>query len=230
VAGKTATLDITTNHLTMAGATGAASTGALTKAGAGTLTLTGTSTYSGITTISGGSLALGAGDSINNSGGVALDNGHFNVSAIPAGYAVAALTGNGSVTGDLTVTRLVPGSSPGTITFDNTLTLTSIADFEINGLGAGEYDLATGGGGSQQVNFGGTLNLLFAPGFNTTGTVKIFDFETYSGNFTTVNPTGLASGYEASFDQTSGLVTVIPEPGAGLLGSLGLLALLRRRR
>jgi fibronectin-binding autotransporter adhesin len=65
-AGKTATLDVT-NSLSLAGATGAATTGALTKTGNGTLTLTGASTYSGGTTISTGTLqasnssALGTG-------------------------------------------------------------------------------------------------------------------------------------------------------------------------
>jgi MYXO-CTERM domain-containing protein len=42
--------------------------------------------------------------------------------------------------------------------------------------------------------------------------------------------TGLASGFTASFDATNGIVTVVPEPNAALFGSLGLLALLRRRR
>jgi autotransporter-associated beta strand protein len=65
---------------------------------------------------------------------------------------------------------------------------------------------------------------------DTVGSVKIFDFEGYSGNFTSVLPTGLASGFTATFDQTNGIVTVVPEPKAAFLGSLGMLALLRRRR
>jgi hypothetical protein len=78
---------------------------------------------------------------------------------------------------------------------------------------------------------GGTLNLFFQAGFNTEGTAKIFDFDTFAGSgFTTLNTSGLASGFTASFNAANGIVTVIPEPGVALLGGLGLLALLRRRR
>ena len=60
-AGKTAIIDVSTSgqSLSLAGATGTATTGALTKTGAGTLTLTGASTYSGGTTLNNGTLLLG---------------------------------------------------------------------------------------------------------------------------------------------------------------------------
>ncbi len=56
-AGKTATFDITTNNLTVSGAS-TASNGALTKTGTGTLTLSGANTYTGATTVSQGTLVL----------------------------------------------------------------------------------------------------------------------------------------------------------------------------
>jgi autotransporter-associated beta strand protein len=204
----------------------------LTKSTAGTVTLSGANSYSGSTIINGGILALASTGSINNSSGVVLNNGTFSVSAVSGGYAIASLAGNGSVTGDLSVSgTLGIGASPGMITFNDDLTLggSSISNFEIT-LGFATYDLATSGLGSQTANFAGTLNLLFDSGFNTAGSVKIFDFDVYGGNFTSVVASGLASGFTATFDETTGIVTVVPEPGAAFLGSLGALALLRRRR
>ena len=58
--GKTATLDIVTNDLTMSGGA-AATTGALTKTGAGKLILTGAHLNTGITTVTTGTLQVGAG-------------------------------------------------------------------------------------------------------------------------------------------------------------------------
>jgi fibronectin-binding autotransporter adhesin len=203
----------------------------LTKSTAGTVTLSGANTYSGATTINGGILSLASTGSINNSSGVILNNGTFNVSSISGGYTVAALAGTGLISGNLTVSGTLDiGSSSGAIIFNDDLTLgaSSISNFEINS-GFASYDLALGGSGSQAVSFAGTLNLLFASGFNTLGSVKIFDFETYTGNFTSVVPTGLAAGLTATFDATSGTLTVVPEPKATLLGALGVLLLLRRR-
>ena len=118
------------------------------------------------------------------------------------------------------------------MTFADGLTLDagSVSNFEINSLTAGFYDLAQGGSGVQAVAFGGTLNLVFQAGFNTLGTIKIFDFESYSGTFTAVNPTGLDGGYSASFNALTGEVTVVPEPSTWALLSLGFGALVLRAR
>jgi len=45
-----------------------------------------------------------------------------------------------------------------------------------------------------------------------------------------VNFSGLGAGQSAVFNATTGFVTVIPEPQAALIGGIGMLALLRRRR
>jgi len=146
-----------------------------------------------------------------------------------------SLTGSGSVTGDITIPgTLAIGNSPGTVTFNNNLTIgssaNSIFEFIDSSFGSGTYDRAVGGTGSA-VTFGGTLSLLFSGGTYTTGsTVQIFSFDNYAGGFSTVNFSGLDVGQSATFNSATGFVTVVPESGSALLGGLGLLALLRRRR
>lgn len=211
----------------------------LTKSGSGTWALSNSNTYSGDTTITQGSLVIESGGSIANSSTIQIASGaNLDVSAL-SGFTVGSsqtLAGSGTVTGEIGINGTLDiGSSPGTMTFDNNLTLgsTSVSNFEINGFTLGNYDLAAAADlETQTVNFNsGILNLLFQSGFNTEGSVKIFDFDDYAGiGFSTVNATGLADGYTASFDTTNGIVTVIPEPSICLLGSLGALALLRRRR
>jgi len=209
-------------------------TGGFTWNSAGTLTLTAASTHSGDTVISDGTIALGSSGSISNSS-VVLNNGTFNVSALAGGYTIesgTSLRGVGSVVGDLTINgALAIGSSPGTMNFGGDLGLNGVADFEFTDptLTLGSYDLALGTG---VVGFGGILNLFFSGGSYADGaTVQIFDFDGgYSGDFAAINFTGLAAGQSATFDATTGFVTVIPEPAAALLGGSGLLLLFRRRR
>ncbi|MEY3897207.1 MAG: hypothetical protein RLZZ214_2728 [Verrucomicrobiota bacterium] len=195
----------------------------VTKQGTGTWVISNNNSYTGATTVNAGKLVI---------------NGNISTSSLTTVKTTATLGGSGTV-GGVTVEsggRFAPGNSPGTMTLagDLTLDLNSISDFEINAFSSGNYDLALAQvTGTQTVNFNsGILNLLFQAGFNTSGSVKIFDFDTYAGlGFGTVNVTGLADGYTATFNATNGIVTVVPEPDAAMLvGGLGALALLRRRR
>lgn len=197
-------------------------TNTTTYTGNGTITLGGNNTYTGTTTVRSGTLIV---------------NGNISTSPLTTVADGGTLGGSGTV-GTTTVLSggtFAPGNSPGTMTFTGDLGLNSgsEAEFEINAFTLGNFDLASAAvAGTQTVTFnGGILNLLFQAGFNTTGSVKIFDFDVYAGSgFTSVTSSGLASGYEATFDSATGIVTVIPEPRAALIGGLGLLVLLRRRR
>jgi autotransporter-associated beta strand protein len=219
--------------------------GSLRMEGAGTLTLSGNNTHTGNTTVSTGTLVIASGGSIASSSGIIMGaNTTFDVSAVSftlGEFNPQTLSGGGTIAGHFTIGAsgiLAIGASPGTMTFANDLGLDadSISNFEINGFTLGNYDLAIAASeGIQTVRFnGGILNLLFQTGFSTLGAVKIFDFDIYDvgSGFTSVNTSGLASGYSAFFDNSNGVVTVIPEPSAALLGGFGLLSLLllcRRR-
>lgn len=207
--------------------------------GNGTVHLNAANTYTGSTSVTSGRLVLGSGGSITSSSSIAVGSaGTLDVSAV-SGFSLSSgqtLTGVGTVAGDVSVGAgvLAIGSSPGTMTFEDDLafTLSSVANFEINALGAGNYDLALGLGNDQTVTFDGTLNVAFLDGFGTVGSFQIFDFENYVGDFDSVFFSGLASGYNATFDSLTGTVSVVPEPGAISLVTIGLLAVLiflRRR-
>jgi hypothetical protein len=86
------------------------------------------------------------------------------------------------------------------------------------------------------VVFGGILNLAFSGGTYADGTDVLQLFANTggrSGNFSAVNATGLAAGQSATFNPTTGFITVVPEPStcASLLAGLayGGSVMFRRR-
>jgi fibronectin-binding autotransporter adhesin len=187
---------------------------------------------------------LGSGKTLTNNGTV---NGSFTVAS------GATLNGSGTFNNAVTVNgALNPGNSPGTQTYGAGLTLgaASTTTMEIAGLGgvAGtDFDYINVTGGT--LTFDGTLAIVDFGGFDIsaqTGTYNLFDMVAGAGDFDAVIVDGNALTYSVGTDDWSATVgdatynfaegngvlsvTVVPEPTAALMGGLGLLGLLRRRR
>jgi autotransporter-associated beta strand protein len=175
--------------------------GGLTKTGAGTLTLAGTNTFSGNTTVSAGTLVVNnPAGSATGSGAVSIANG-------------GTLAGNGIISGAVTVNSggtLVPGNTPGTLTFGNSLTLAagSTNIFEISNAPltndvAKIFGALTNGGALIVTNIG-VAALAAGDSF------KLFNAGSYSGAFSKVIlpplPAGL--GWNTNTLNTSGTLSV----------------------
>ena len=106
-ASTTATVDVTTNNLTLAGAS-TATTGALTKSGLGTLTLAGANLATGATTVNGGTLAITGSTSstsvaVNNTGRLLVQNTAATGTAPVTVNSGGSLGGTGSISGNVTI-------------------------------------------------------------------------------------------------------------------------------
>jgi len=126
-------------------------------------------------------------------------------------------------------------ASTGALSVENSLTMSSkaISNFTINGWTSELHGIVKGTDATtDSVAFAGTLNFAFGSGVGS-GSAKVYDFDSYSGSLSSVNFSGLRSGYTASFDQTTGILTVVPEPTVFILmltGLMGLVAYAWRKR
>jgi autotransporter-associated beta strand protein/T5SS/PEP-CTERM-associated repeat protein len=202
--------------------------GSLVKRGAGLLTLTGSNTYTGLTTVQAGTLSLSGSGAIG-SGGLSLAAGTvFDISAsdqtvftFPAG---SDLTGLGTISGSGKTLAVLgdfsPGSSPGTFFIGTGVTLdlagAAGSTFEISSPAytAGSYDLVSGQG---NVVLGGPLTLAFSNGPYAAGSNVLQLFTNaglLSGSFSSVSATGLEPGQSATYDASTGYVSIVPEPSS----------------
>ena len=244
----TLTVNATTASSYAGTITGAA---ALSKSGGETLTLSNINTYSGDTTIAAGSLALSEGGSINDSAVIdvqsaaTLSIAGVTTSTTIGGSSAQTLKGLGSIDlGAKTMTigssgTLAPGASPGTLDFAATVGASlnfaagSTIAFE---LGTTSDLIAFDSAGDWLSGSGNaTLSLNLLGGFNYASAYTVFQNVTTTG-FTLANITGYDTvAYSANFVQSGNdyalSFTAIPEPNvAALLGGLGSLLLMRRRR
>jgi autotransporter-associated beta strand protein len=206
----------------------------ITKSGSGTMQLTGNNTYTGATTVTGGTLVVNG--SIANATTTTVQSG-------------ATISGSGSV-GNLTVDSgafVNPGNSPGILTVNGAYNQAGTLVTEITGLNAGtQHDQVVVNGavsltGSLNVQFtGGTYsvdNLIFLLLNDSTDAVNgIFtgfnegDTVTQYGGFDWIISYSADSSTSSFTGGNDIALRAIPEPSAAILGGLGLLGCLRRRR
>jgi autotransporter-associated beta strand protein len=225
-------------------ANGAVGGMSLTKTGDGTQILTGTNSYTGVTNVNSGKLVI---------------NGSISTSSLTTVAVGATLGGSGTVGKTVINGTLAVGNSPGQMNFTDTLGLNGTTVMEIDGtLGAGVTDghdfiNLTGIGAAGVLTYGGAMTLdigvIFGSGIYSW---NLFDMASETGTFTSISLADLYSGslldgdLNGVWDLVSGdntwqftestgvldlAVVTIPEPNvAALLGGLGTLVLLRRRR
>jgi autotransporter-associated beta strand protein len=218
----------------------------LIKSSSSTWTLQSDNTYTGTTTIKGGTLKLNTSTSIGSSPTITVgDAGSTNavLDVTTAGFTVGAsqtLGGIGTIlaTGQ-TVTAsgtLSAGNSVGTLTIDGgTLALDSTSDFIFElGSSSDRINLINSASLSLGLNTLGLADFLFSDsgGFGEGVYTLISGASSFSGALDASDVTGDVLGYNSTLSMSGNnlILTVVPEPGTALLGSLGLLALLRRRR
>lgn len=169
----------------------------LTKAGAGTMRITAVNTYNGTTTVNAGTLLV---DGSIGAGAVAVNSG-------------ATLGGSGTVNGAVSVNAggtLAPGSSPGILTVNNSLSVVEGAiSFELNGATAGTgYDQVLLTGASAALTLTGTTNLQLTLGFTPTLNSLYF----------LVNNTGSSTAISGAFTQLNGVATTLTQGSSFFLG------------
>ena len=210
---------VSSNTLTLNGAMSGGSGRTITKLGAGTLALGGGNTTTGPMVVTAGTLLVN-GDHSAATGNVTVNSN-------------ATLGGTGIVGGATTINgKLSAGNSPGTLTFNASLTLAngSTAIFEAGDL----------------VNVGGALTLTdnwtlaLGVGFVDGGSVTLFNYGSLTASpdlVPTFNITNLGftpSGTLSLTDTGSSIVLngvhVIPEPASMALLAMGGLMMVKRRR
>ena len=223
--------------------------GGVTQAGSGTLVLNGANTYSGGTTITSGTLLA------NNSSGSATGSGAVSVAAgsVLAGTGrVDAGTNAITINGALTIGDTTLGTAVRT---DLELGTTGGSGITLGATGSMRFDLFSGAGAgnntasltaSDLLILYGDISLLSGasliidnPNNMSAWAIgdqwRLWDVSnagTRTGNFALANIIApLLSGPQAwSFDSSTGILSIVPEPGRACLLLLGLCGLLMRRR
>lgn len=210
--------------------------GSVTKTGAGTQTLTGTNTYIGTTTIKTGTLYV---------------NGNISTSSLTTVESAATLGGTGTA-GKTVVDAggfIAPGiTGVGNLSVVGDLSIAGTYSWQLGALSTANpgtnFDQITMTSGNANIT-GATLSLALGA-FAPSGDLFWQTDQTWGGILSNTGP-GTLTGSFAAIDNSAWLSygtfstmnsgndvnllwTAIPEPSSALLGTLGSLMLLRRRR
>lgn len=239
-ASKTLTTNVATRF-----ANGFSGAGGIVKAGAATLTLEGTSSYGGTTEVNAGTLLVNGTNSGSGAvnvgasgtlGGTGTIVGGINVTGILSPGASIESFATGSVaflTGSRMVYELQDSSATGAdlLAITGDLSLAGTVTLDLVKLGVASWSI---GDKLTLISYTGsiTANSFFNFADGNDGKLlddEVFDFDGAQWQF---NYDDLTEGSNYTADASGKFVTmtVIPEPSAALLGALGTLALLRRRR
>jgi autotransporter-associated beta strand protein len=153
-AGTTGTFDITTNNLTISGAS-TATTGALTKIGAGTLTLAGNNLYTGLTTVNAGTLKLGKAGALGTTGtGTTVNSGAvLDLGGQVIGTEALTLNGTGiSNSGALINSSGTAASLSGTVAISTNSSIGGSGNLTLSGVISGSGSLTKVGAGTLTLN------------------------------------------------------------------------------
>lgn len=195
-------------------------TGPLVKDGTGTQIFTGDHVYTGATSINGGALII---------------DGSLGETVVTVN-ASGTLGGSGTIGGATTIKSggiLSPGSSPGTLTFLNNLTLNNGAILQFE---AGDLVVVNG-----TLDLDDNWTLALGGGFKNGGSVVLFDYTTLAANpdfdpnfdlsglgFVPTTPLSLVD--TGSQIVLNGISVAVPEPAGLALLACGAGLMIRRRR
>lgn len=211
--------------------------GGITHSGSGTTTLSGNNTYTGTTAINAGTLLVN-GNQTAASGAVVV-------------AANAVLAGNGTIGGNVVISgtgTLAPGvvgNSTSTLTLANkNLTLNnsdSKVALDVVGTSAGSFDRVVG---INSFSLDGDVTITLTGSYTSGDSWDFFDFTSKTGNFDSFTlvgsyvgaltrvgdiwSNGNIGGNSWQFDQTTGVLSVVPEPRAWALFALGAVIVLWR--